>query len=89
MPDTLPIRDSKDTDVFAQSVEGSPMPITVTRNGVGAFVAMRCDDYEALQIEQAKAQLYEHMELAEREYAACSYADGKTFVSAMRNKCGA
>lgn len=89
MPTTLPIRDLKDTAAFAQSVEDSPTPITVTRNGVGAFVAMRCEDYEALQVELAKARLYERMELAEREYASGAYTDGESFLSAMRKKYGA
>ena len=88
MPATLPIRDLKDTAAFAQSVEDSPTPITITRNGVGAFVAMRCDDYEAMQVELAKAKLYERMELAEREYAAGNYADGSSFVASMRDKYG-
>ena len=88
MPATLPIRGLKDIAAVAQSVEESPTPIIVTRNGVDTFVAMRYDDYKAMQVELTKAKLYERMELAEWEYTAGNYVDGSSFVAFVKDKYG-
>ena len=61
-------------------VEEVPAPITVVRNGYGAFVIMRGDEYEAMQTELAWARLLSRVSKAEAEYAAEDYADGKGFT---------
>lgn len=88
MPTCVPIRDMKNTAAFTALVEEAPTPITVTRNGYDAFVVMRSEDYEALQMELARARLLSRVSQAEAEYGAGSFADGKEFTARMRGKYG-
>ena len=65
MATCVPIKDMRDTAAFAELVETSATPITVTRNGYDQFVVMRTNQYEALLAMQEKNRLYERMLLAD------------------------
>lgn len=88
LPTCVPIRDMKNTAAFTALVEEAPAPITVTRNGYDAFVVMRSDEYEAMQMELARARLLSRVSKAEAEYAAGDYVDGKEFTERMRGEYG-
>lgn len=88
IPTCVPIRDMKNTAAFTALVDEAPTPITVTRNGYDAFVVMRSEEYEALQLELARARLLSRMSQAEAEYAAGDYLDGKEFTGKMRSEYG-
>ncbi|MEG1561643.1 MAG: type II toxin-antitoxin system Phd/YefM family antitoxin [Raoultibacter sp.] len=78
----------KNTAAFTALVEGAPAPITVTRNGYDAFIVMRSEEYEAMQLELARARLLSRVSQAEAEYAAGDYVDGKEFTDRMRREYG-
>lgn len=88
VPTCVPIRDMKNTAAFTALVDEAPTPITVTRNGYDAFVVMRSEEYEAMQLELARARLLSRVSQAEAEYVAGDYVDGKEFTSRMRSEYG-
>lgn len=88
LPTCVPIRDMKNTAAFAALVEEAPAPITVTRNGYDAFVVMRSEEYEAMQMELARARLLSRVSKAEAEYSDGGYADGKEFTEKVRGEYG-
>lgn len=57
----------RDTSRFAELVESSTGPVTVTKNGYSKFVVMRSEDYDRLETELARARLMGRIALAERE----------------------
>ena len=88
MPVCIPVKDMKDTAAFARTIEEAPGPVTVTKNGYDAFVVMRTDDYEAMQLELAKSKLLGRIAQAEHEYATGNFADGRKFSESLRVKYG-
>lgn len=86
MPVCVPIKEMKDTASFARIIEGASGPVTVTKNGYDAFVVMRSDDYEAMQVELAKTRLLARIAQAEHEYATGQFSDGEEFLESLRNK---
>ncbi|MCR5392419.1 MAG: type II toxin-antitoxin system Phd/YefM family antitoxin [Olsenella sp.] len=86
MPNTVPIRDLKDTASFAKMVENSDAPVIVTRNGYDAFVVMRSSDYDAMQEELAKAKLMQIVAGADRDFADGDYRDGNEFLMDIRKR---
>lgn len=88
MPVCVPIKDMKDTAAFTRTIEEAPGPVTVTKNGYDAFVVMRADDYEAMQMELAKTKLLSRIAQAEHEYAIGQFSDGLEFSKSLREKYG-
>lgn len=89
MPTVVPITELRDTARFSSLVEGSPSPVTVTKNGYGRFVVMRMEDYDTLVEERAKAQLMARVALSERERAEHAGRDAFEHVSELRKRYGA
>lgn len=85
IPTCVPIKDMKNTAAFTTLVEEAPHPVTVTKNGYDAFVVMRSEDYEAMQMELARARLLSRVSQAEGEYASGHYAEAKEFTQSMRD----
>lgn len=67
MPVCVPVKDMRDTSRFAELVESSAGPVTVTKNGYSKFVVMRSEDYDHMEAELARARLMGRIALAERE----------------------
>lgn len=67
MPVCVPVKDMRDTSRFAELVESSAGPVTVTKNGYSKFVVMRSEDYDRMEAELAHARLMGRVALAERE----------------------
>lgn len=88
MPICVPVKDMKDTASFIRQVEEAPGPVTVTRNGYDAFVAMTTDEYEAMQQELATARLMARVAQAEHEFATGQYTEGEEFTAGIRQKYG-
>lgn len=88
MPVCVPITDLRDTASFAELVESSPTPITVTKNGYSKFVVMRSEDYDLMEEECAKARLMSRIALAERERAEGVSRDAFESLDAIETKYG-
>lgn len=88
MPACVPIKDLKNTAAFSQMIEESAGPVVVAKNGYDAFVVMRTDDYEAMQLEISKARLLSRIADAEREYSDGLFVDGDSCLSGLREKYG-
>lgn len=67
MPICVPVKDMRDTSRFAELVEASVGPVTVTKNGYSKFVVMRSEDYDRIEADLAKARLMERVMISERE----------------------
>ena len=67
MPVCVPVKDMRDPSRFAELVESSASPVTVTKNGYSKFVVMRSEDYDRMEAELARARLMGRIALAERE----------------------
>lgn len=67
MPVCVPVKDMRDTARFAELVETSAGPVTVTKNGYSKFVVMRSEDYDRMEATLARAHLLERMAIAESE----------------------
>ena len=57
MPVCVPVKDMRDTSRFAELVESSAGPVTVTKNGYSKFVVMRSEEYDRMEAELARARL--------------------------------
>ena len=47
---------------------------------------MRCDEYEAMQEQAAKANLLERILRAEQEYSEGKFSDGEEFIKEVKAK---
>lgn len=88
MPTCVPIKDMKDTAAFAELVEASAGPVTVTRNGYDQFVVLRSGDYDELAEAGARARVLDRMLQAERERAEGRHVDAHEAVAALRARHG-
>lgn len=88
MTTCVPIKELKDTAKFSAMVEESEEPITVTKNGYGAFVVMRLDEYDRLQEQAAESQLMARIALAQNEYDEGRFVEGFDFFDEMVVKYG-
>lgn len=88
MPVCVPVRDMRDTARFAELVESSPGPVTVTKNGYSKFVVMRSDDYDRMEADLAKVHLLNRIQIAERERAAGASSNAFESLSAIEAKYG-
>ncbi|MDO4437233.1 MAG: type II toxin-antitoxin system Phd/YefM family antitoxin [Coriobacteriaceae bacterium] len=88
MPVCVPVRDVKDTTKFIEVLNNSDAPVTVTRNGYDAFVAMSNEVYEGIRLNAAKAKLYEHLQEAERDIESGDVMDFDAFISGLRSQNG-
>ena len=88
MATCVPIEDMRDTTAFAELVETSPTPITVTKNGYDQFVVMRSDQFAQIMEIEAKNRLLERILIAERERAAGDSCDAREHLTEMRERYG-
>lgn len=88
MPVCVPIKDMRDTARFSELVETSPGPVTVTKNGYSKFVVLRSEDFDALEMELAKARLMERIALAESERREGAAVDAVEATNAIASKYG-
>lgn len=84
----VPVREMKDTAKFLSTVEDASGPVTVTRNGRDALIAMTPDVYDGLLSELAHERLMRRLDRAEAEFAAGEYVDGPTFMSDVLENYG-
>lgn len=88
MSTCMPIKDMKDTATFTKKIKEAQGPVTITKNGYDAFVVMETADFEAMQLELAKARLLERITKAESEYASNQSEDGSRFTASIEDKYG-
>lgn len=84
----VPVRDMKNTAAFAQLVQESPEPVTVTKNGYSAFVVMRSEEYDLMREELAQARLIRVLADADAAYEKGAYVDGPSFIESVKERYG-
>ena len=82
------MRELKDTARFLSVVEGSREPVTVTRNGREALIAMTPEMYDSLRSELAHERLMRKLDRAENELSQGLGVDGPSFMASLRVKYG-
>lgn len=86
LPKILPVNELKNTAKIMKTCEESPVPIVITKNGYGEAVIMSVRLYEEMFAKMQAAALI-NAGLDQIESGAPS-ADGKQFLSSMREKYG-
>lgn len=73
MATCVPIEALKNVENFTRLIFEASEPITVTKNGYGAFVVMQTEEYLRLQIAAAKLELMEKISIGDDQYRrSCS-----------------
>ena len=88
MPVCVPVKDMRDTSRFAELVESSAGPVTVTKNGYSKFVVMRSEDYDRMEAELARARLMGRIALAGRNATTASQKDAFESLASIEAKYG-
>lgn len=88
MPVCVPIKDMRDTVTFANLVEESTEPITVTKNGYDQFVVIKSRDYDELRAAAAKAHLLERIAIADAERASGVVIDAYASIDEIAARHG-
>lgn len=85
MPEIIPIRDLKNTNVISQRCHESSEPIFVTKNGYGDMVIMSMETYER---EKVMAEVQAKLAVAEAQIAAGMGRPAKDVLRETREKYG-
>ena len=85
MPEIIPIRDLKNTNVISQRCHESQEPIFVTKNGYGDMVIMSMEIYESTMRQIA---MYRDIEISEKQIEEGQVKDARTALREMRAKYG-
>lgn len=88
MPACVPIKELKNTTEFAATVEASPEPVIVTRNGREAFAVMTVDKLDALRMEAARAELYRTIAASEADIEAGRVVSARDAQREARERYG-
>ena len=84
----IPIKELKNTAVFAQKIAQSTRPVTITKNGTEAFIVIKPSDYHAIQQDLAKLRLIEKLDVANAQYHNKDYVEGSSFIEAVDKSYG-
>ncbi len=85
MPQIIPIKDLKNTSEISSLCHNTDEPVFVTKNGYGDMVIMSMDVYEKTMFMQ---ELYNKLQLAERQIEDGEVKEAKTALSDLRKKYG-
>jgi PHD/YefM family antitoxin component YafN of YafNO toxin-antitoxin module len=85
MPQIIPIRDLKNTSEISELCHQSEEPVFVTKNGYGDMVIMSMETYEKTMYLN---QVYQAVEVAEKEIEECKTLDAKKAFKELRSKYG-
>ena len=85
MPQIIPIRDLKNTSEISAMCHASNEPVFITKNGYGDMVIMSMDVYEKTMFMQ---ELYNKLQLAEKQIEDGEVKEAKTALSDLRKKYG-
>lgn len=88
MTTCVPIKELKNTSKFTRIVHESSEPVTITKNGREAIIAMTPEQYDALRLEVARAKLYEIIDQAETDIAGRNLIDAITSNQGARARYG-
>lgn len=88
MPICIPIKELKNGAEFTRRVHEADGPVVVTRNGYDEFIALTPERYEALQMEAARASLYQAIDKGEADIAAGRTIDAHTLIDQVRLRHG-
>ena len=85
MPQIIPIRDLKNTSEISELCHQSEEPIFVTKNGYGDMVIMSIETYEKSMFLN---QVYQAVEVAEKEISEGKTLDAKEALKNLRSEYG-
>lgn len=85
MPQIIPIKDLKNTSEISSLCHNTDEPVFVTKNGYGDMVIMSMDVYEKTMFIQ---ELYNKLQLAEKQIEDGEVKEAKTALSDLRKKYG-
>lgn len=85
MPQIIPIKDLKNTSEISSLCHNTDEPVFVTKNGYGDMVIMSMDVYEKTMFMQ---ELYNKLQLAEKQIEDGEVKEAKTALSDLRKKYG-
>ena len=85
MPQIIPIRDLKNTSNISEICHKSVEPIFVTKNGYGDMVILSMEAYEKSKF---MYQVYQAIEVAEKEISEGKTLNAKKSLKELRSKYG-
>lgn len=88
MPTCVPIKDLRDTAAFDATVENSPTPITVTKNGYDRFVCVKSSEFSQWEQADARARLLERIMIVEHERMEGQSTDAFEALDSLKEKYG-
>ena len=85
MTQIIPIKDLKNTSRISELCHESQEPIYVTKNGYGDMVIMSMEIYERTM---RQINMYQEIEISERQIVMGQTKDARTSLAKMRQKYG-
>lgn len=85
MTQIIPIKDLKNTSRISELCHESQEPIYVTKNGYGDMVIMSMEIYERTM---RQINMYQEIEISERQIVMGQTKDARTSLAKMREKYG-
>lgn len=85
MPQIIPIKDLKNTVQISELCHSIDEPIYITKNGYGDMVIM---SMEAFENNMLKGQIYQQLELSEKQVEEGRTKDAAKSLQAVREKYG-
>ncbi len=85
MPQIIPIKELKNTADISDMCHRTEGPIYITKNGYGDMVIMSLESYEQMT---RCLQIYEDIEMSERQIEEGKVKDAKESLLSMRKRYG-
>jgi PHD/YefM family antitoxin component YafN of YafNO toxin-antitoxin module len=83
MPQIIPIKELKNTSEISELCRNSTEPIFVTKNGYGEMVLMSMETY---QNKISQINMYNELEISEKQIKENKVLDAKESIKALRKK---
>jgi len=85
MPQTIPIKDLKNTSEISDMCKKTKEPIYITKNGYGDMVIMSMDTYEETM---KQLSMYRDIEISEQQIEKDQIKDARHALEELRTKYG-
>lgn len=85
MPRIIPIKDLKNTGEVSELCHSTDEPVFITKNGYGDMVIMSMETYEKNMLMN---EVYDMLEVAEKDIAEGRVRDAKEVMSELKDKYG-
>ena len=85
MPQIIPIKELKNTSEISELCHNTKGPVFITKNGYGDMVIMSMEIYESMM---NPFEMYQNLELSERQVEEGKMKDARKSLAEMRTKYG-